>query len=190
MPRSVLYYAVLCWLVNLRQITNHRETVQKNCIFSSEIVFLFICALTVISNHSTPFHTQIPNSLWIPQFSENYKASDSKYLSIPNIYLPFFPSPAHCILWMLCQLTTASWISGIWSSRTLKTLYLNKKICKRFWPLLHSTVTLMSVKGQSHISFLPWRINNVVTLAETGTSDHRQAVHYFQISLLPKVLQV
>lgn len=39
------------------------------------------------------------------------------------------------------------------------------------WALLHSTITLMSVKGQSHISFLPWRINNVVILAETGTSE-------------------
>lgn len=62
----------------------------------------------------------------------------------------------------------------------------NKNICKCFYAVLHCAVTLMSVKGQSHISFLPWRINNVVILAETGMSEPRAGSTLFPNLFFPK----
>ena len=47
-------------------------------------------------------------------------------------------------------------------------------------------ITLMSVKGQSHIFFLPWRINNVVILAETGTSKPWTGSTLFSNLFAPK----
>lgn len=62
----------------------------------------------------------------------------------------------------------------------------NKNICKCFYAVLPCAVTLMSVKGQSHISFLPWRINNVVILAETGMSEPRAGSTLLSNLFFPK----
>lgn len=51
---------------------------------------------------------------------------------------------------------------------------------------MHGPVTVMSVKGQSHLSFLPQRINNVVILAETGVSVPRVGSPSFSGLLSPE----
>lgn len=76
--------------------------------------------------------------------------------------LPVCPTP---------QVFNAFSDPAFWINWHYKLCNLNKNIGRGSWALLHGPVTLMSVKGQSHISFLPWRINNVVVLAETGVSE-------------------
>lgn len=75
----------------------------------------------------------------------------------------------------------------IFSEDTVWDTEIKKKnLCKCFYAVMHCAVTLMSVKGQSHISFLHWRINNVVILAETGMSEPRAGSTLFSNLFFPK----
>lgn len=125
-----------------------------------------------------------------PGFAENFEIFGSEDLYILNIYLYPFPFLACLTLGFFFQhlfiyhsiLKQWAWQS---SPRTLWTLRI-KNICKCFYAVMHHIVTLMSVVGQSHISFLPWRINNVVILAETGMSEPRAGSTLFSNLFFPK----
>lgn len=118
----------------------------------------------------------------------------SENLCILNIYSPIFSFLAGLTLGFFFVCLQVYFSSYCPNLKTLGMMIFsedtrgteNKNICKCFYAVLHCAVTLMSVKGQSHISFLPWRINNVVILAETGMSEPRAGSTLFSNLFFPK----
>lgn len=143
-------------ILSLRQMPGLGELLGRLCYLGS----------TAIIDHSLGSVYKKVKDLWVSHFSENFKAFDFRDLSSLNIYLSPLSHTPSSLKFSMHFLTPAFWIN--WHCRLCN---LNKNIGQCSWAFLHGPVTLMSVKGQSHIFFLPWRINNVVILAEPGTSE-------------------